>query len=49
VAAENTTDKDCITMAKGLICAGGTASRLGELTKITNKHLLPVGEWPMVY
>ena len=36
-------------MAKGLICAGGTASRLGELTKITNKHLLPVGEWPMVY
>ena len=36
-------------MAKGLICAGGEATRLGELTKITNKHLLPVGEWPMVY
>lgn len=36
-------------MAKGLICAGGHATRLGELTKITNKHLLPVGEWPMVY
>jgi len=36
-------------MAKGLICAGGEATRLGELTRITNKHLLPVGEWPMVY
>jgi glucose-1-phosphate thymidylyltransferase len=36
-------------MAKGLICAGGEATRLGELTKVTNKHLLPVGKWPMVY
>lgn len=36
-------------MAKGLICAGGEATRLGELTRMTNKHLLPVGEWPMVY
>lgn len=36
-------------MAKGLICAGGEATRLGELTRLTNKHLLPVGEWPMVY
>lgn len=35
--------------AKGLICAGGEATRLGELTHITNKHLLPVGRWPMVY
>jgi glucose-1-phosphate thymidylyltransferase len=34
---------------KGLICAGGTATRLEELTRITNKHLLPVGRWPMVY
>ncbi len=34
---------------KGLICAGGEATRLGELTAITNKHLLPVGKWPMVY
>ena len=22
---------------------------MGELTKVTNKHLLPVGPWPMVY
>ena len=34
---------------KGLICAGGTATRLEELTRVTNKHLLPVGPWPMVY
>jgi glucose-1-phosphate thymidylyltransferase len=34
---------------KGLICAGGQATRLGELTRVTNKHLLPVGSWPMVY
>jgi glucose-1-phosphate thymidylyltransferase len=31
-----------------LICAGGEATRLGELTRVTNKHLLPVGSWPMI-
>jgi glucose-1-phosphate thymidylyltransferase len=36
-------------MAKGLICAGGHGTRLEELTRVTNKHLLPVGRWPMVY
>jgi glucose-1-phosphate thymidylyltransferase len=35
--------------ARGLICAGGEATRLQELTRLTNKHLLPVGRWPMVY
>jgi glucose-1-phosphate thymidylyltransferase len=34
---------------KGLIAAGGNATRLAELTRVTNKHLLPVGSWPMVY
>ncbi|HEY7795932.1 MAG TPA: sugar phosphate nucleotidyltransferase [Gaiellaceae bacterium] len=34
---------------KGLIAAGGEATRLGELTRVVNKHLLPVGDWPMVY
>ena len=34
---------------KGLICAGGSATRLEELTRVANKHLLPVGRWPMVY
>jgi glucose-1-phosphate thymidylyltransferase len=34
---------------KGLVCAGGEATRLDELTRVTNKHLLPVGRWPMVY
>ncbi len=36
-------------MAKGLVCAGGEATRLGELTRVANKHLLPVGSWPMIY
>jgi glucose-1-phosphate thymidylyltransferase len=35
--------------AKGLIAAGGEATRLGELTRVVNKHLLPVGDWPMIY
>ncbi|OGV50823.1 MAG: spore coat protein [Lentisphaerae bacterium GWF2_52_8] len=34
---------------KGVILAGGTASRLRPLTKVTNKHLLPVGRKPMIY
>jgi len=34
---------------KGIILAGGTGSRLGPLSKVTNKHLLPVGAVPMIY
>ena len=34
---------------RGLICAGGEATRLGELTRVANKHLLPIGRWPMIY
>ena len=34
---------------KGIILAGGTGSRLFPLTKTTNKHLLPVGKYPMIF
>ncbi|MUG73950.1 sugar phosphate nucleotidyltransferase [Paenibacillus validus] len=34
---------------KGILLAGGTGSRLYPLTKVTNKHLLPVGKYPMVF
>ena len=34
---------------KGVVLAGGTGSRLFPLTKITNKHLLPIYEKPMIY
>ncbi len=34
---------------KGIVLAGGTGSRLYPLTKVTNKHLLPVGRSPMIY
>ena len=34
---------------RGVVLAGGTGSRLMPLTKVTNKHLLPVGRKPMIY
>src|SRR6056297_3947984 len=34
---------------KGIVLAGGTGSRLFPLTKVTNKHLLPVGKKPMIF
>jgi glucose-1-phosphate thymidylyltransferase len=34
---------------KGVVLAGGTGSRLSPLTRVTNKHLLPVYDKPMVF
>lgn len=34
---------------RGVVLAGGTGSRLFPLTKITNKHLLPIYDKPMIY
>ncbi len=34
---------------KGVVLAGGVGSRLDPLTKATNKTLLPIGRYPMIY
>lgn len=42
----NSKNKECL---KGVILAGGLGTRLYPLTKVTSKHLLPVGNEPMVF
>ncbi|MCR8645202.1 sugar phosphate nucleotidyltransferase [Paenibacillus sp. N1-5-1-14] len=34
---------------KGIVLAGGTGTRLRPLTNLINKHLLPVGKYPMIH
>ena len=36
-------------MTKGLVLAGGTGSRLYPISKVVNKHLIPIGKQPMIY
>jgi glucose-1-phosphate thymidylyltransferase len=36
-------------MCVGIVLAGGTGSRLHPVTKVTNKHLLPIGQMPMIF
>ncbi len=33
---------------KGIVLAGGTGFKIKTLTNVTNKHLLPVGKYPMI-
>jgi glucose-1-phosphate thymidylyltransferase len=42
-------DEDQGVIMKGIVLAGGLGSRLNPLTKVTNKHLLPVYNEPMIY
>jgi glucose-1-phosphate thymidylyltransferase len=41
--------RDILRLMKGVVLAGGLGTRLLPLTKLTNKHLLPVYDRPMVY
>lgn len=36
-------------MISGIILAGGKSTRLHDLTTVTNKHMLPIGKYPMIY
>src|SRR5437868_3691193 len=44
-----TTENKADAELRGVVLAGGTGSRLFPLTKVTNKHLLPVGREPMIF
>jgi len=41
--------EEYVELTKGIVLAGGLGTRLNPLTEITNKHLLPVGQEPMIW
>src|SRR5260370_12318539 len=49
VQRADSSDRTWEIRMKGVVLAGGTGSRLNPLTRVTNKHLLPVYDKPMVY
>jgi dTDP-glucose pyrophosphorylase len=42
-------DFNNIKLMKGVLLCGGSGSRLLPLTSVTNKHLLPIGNKPMIF
>src|SRR5262245_56943625 len=48
-AAHQLLIRQLLMQYRGVILAGGRGTRLGVLTRVTNKHLLPIGPEPMIY
>lgn len=47
--SNNNPCREGVTRVKGIILAGGTGTRLRPITNVINKHMLPVGPYPMIH